>query len=87
MATKKLHLSLIQLQVGSDKAFNVARATKLIKECARDGSKLIALPECFNSPYGTQHFPVYAEEIPAGDTCRALSEAARENQVDCNAEP
>ena len=32
--------------------------------------------ECFNSPYGTKHFPEYAESIP-GPTSAALSEAAR----------
>lgn len=27
------------------------------------GAKLIVLPECFNSPYGCQYFPKYAESI------------------------
>jgi len=36
--------------------------------------------ECFNSPYGTQHFPKYAEEIP-GATSEELKRAARESGV------
>lgn len=36
--------------------------------------------ECFNSPYGTKHFPHYAEAIP-GPTTEALSATARECKV------
>ena len=37
--------------------------------------------ECFNSPYGTQYFKDYAEEIPEGPSCLALQEAAKKNKV------
>jgi hypothetical protein len=33
--------------------------------------------ECFNSPYGTQHFPEYAEHVPGGASTEALAEAAK----------
>jgi hypothetical protein len=46
-------LALIQLAVGEDKVENVSRALSFIKKAKEDGSHLIALPECFNSPYGT----------------------------------
>ncbi len=39
------------------------------------------LKECFNSPYGVKYFPEYSEPIPEGETFKALSQAARENQV------
>lgn len=41
----------------------------------------MALPECFNSPYGTKYFDEYAEEVPSGETSRALSKAAAEAGV------
>jgi predicted amidohydrolase len=46
-------LALIQLAVGEDKAENVKRALSFIKKAKENGSYVIALPECFNSPYGT----------------------------------
>ena len=38
------------------------------------------LQECFNSPYGTQYFPVYAEPVP-GETTQALATVAKECEV------
>lgn len=32
-------------------------------EAAKAGASLVVLPECFNSPYGTQYFPKYAETL------------------------
>ena len=32
-------------------------------EAAKAGASLVVLPECFNSPYGCQYFPKYAEKI------------------------
>lgn len=32
-------------------------------EAAKAGANMIVLPECFNSPYGCQYFPTYAEKI------------------------
>ena len=37
--------------------------------------------ECFNSPYGTQYFREYAEQVPTGPSCEALRAAAAENKV------
>lgn len=81
MVGKRISLALIQLKVGDDKADNVRRAINLVKEATGKGSKLVALPECFNSPYGTKFFSTYAEEVPGGETCQALSAAAKENLV------
>ncbi|KAE8355413.1 carbon-nitrogen hydrolase [Aspergillus coremiiformis] len=58
-----LKLALVQLASGSDKAVNLAHARTKVLEAAQAGAKLIVLPECFNSPYGTQYFPKYAETI------------------------
>ncbi|XP_028157464.1 omega-amidase NIT2 isoform X1 [Ostrinia furnacalis] len=76
-----LKIALVQMAVGPDKAKNVAAAVKEIHKAKKDGAQLVALPECFNSPYGTKFFDEYAEEVPSGETCRALSRAAAENGV------
>lgn len=80
MASSTLRLALIQLNVGMKKAENVSRAIQKIKEAAGNGAQLVALPECFNSPYGTNYFSQYAEAIP-GETTEALSVAAKEHGV------
>jgi hypothetical protein len=49
-------LALIQLAVGEDKVENVRRALSFVKKAKENGSHLIALPECFNSPYGTSEY-------------------------------
>lgn len=76
MATSKLRLALIQMAVGETKSKNVARAVQLIKEAAGGGAQMVALPECFNSPYGINFFPKYAETIP-GESTDALGVAAK----------
>lgn len=48
---------------GADKAVNLSNARSKVLEAAQAGARLIVLPECFNSPYGTQYFPKYAETL------------------------
>jgi len=60
---KPLKLALVQLATGSDKAANLSHARSKVLEASRNGANLIVLPECFNSPYGTQFFPKYAEQL------------------------
>lgn len=66
------------MNVGKDKIDNVTKAINHIRQAAADKNvKLVALPECFNSPYGTKYFDEYAETIP-GYTTGKLSEIAKE---------
>lgn len=67
---KAFNLALIQLGgVGADKEKNLSHARETVLQAAagEKGAKpkpdLVVLPECFNSPYGHIHFPVYAERI------------------------
>lgn len=41
------------MAVGSDKKRNVSKAVEQIHKAKSKGAQLVALPECFNSPYGT----------------------------------
>lgn len=79
-AMSRFRLAVVQLHVTSVKADNLSRARGLIKEAAGQGAKVVVLPECFNSPYGTSFFPEYAERIP-GESTQVLSEAAKESEV------
>jgi omega-amidase len=72
--------ALVQLAVTANKSDNLARAAKLIREAASKGAKVVALPECFNSPYGTSYFHEYAEKIP-GPSTEVLSNAAKESGI------
>ncbi|XP_067157439.1 omega-amidase NIT2 isoform X2 [Apteryx mantelli] len=79
-AMANFRLALIQLQVSAVKSDNLQRACGLVKEASAKGAKVVALPECFNSPYGTQYFKEYAEKIP-GESTQKLSEVAKECSI------
>lgn len=79
--TSKFRLALIQLAVGSNKTDNLTRAVAKVKEAVGGGADIVSLPECFNSPYGTQYFKEYSEPVPSGPSCQALQQAAKDNKV------
>ena len=79
---KNFRLALIQLLVTSSKALNLSNARQKVLEASqKGGAQVVVLPECFNSPYGTQHFPAYSEPLEGGPTSLALSEMAKEAGV------
>ncbi|XP_055590913.1 omega-amidase NIT2-like [Uranotaenia lowii] len=79
MARAGFRIALLQLRVGPSKEENISNALTKIRSAAKDnGARVVALPECFNCPYGTQYFAKYAEEVPTGETCRSLSDVAKE---------
>ncbi|OIW31236.1 carbon-nitrogen hydrolase [Coniochaeta ligniaria NRRL 30616] len=60
---KSVKLALVQLANGADKPRNLLHARAKVLEASKAGAKIIVLPECFNSPYGCQYFPEYAETL------------------------
>ena len=85
---KSVKLACIQLATSSDKAANLSHAASQVAAAAATGSKIVVLPECFNSPYGTKYFPDYAETLlpspPSKEqspSYHALSAMAADNEV------
>jgi predicted amidohydrolase len=85
---QSVKLALVQLAATSDKPSNLSHARKKVLEASRLGAKIVVLPECFNSPYGTKYFSQYAETLlpsPPSEaqspSFHALSSIAKEAQI------
>jgi predicted amidohydrolase len=82
-------LALIQLASTADKAHNLSHArSKVLEASQQHSAKIIVLPECFNSPYGTKYFPKYAETLLPSPPSEAQSpsfHALRKMAMDANA--
>lgn len=81
----KLKVALIQLSGSApDKAANLSRAAQFVAKAMAEqpDTKLVVLPECFNSPYAVDKFREYAEIItPEAQSVKALSEIARQWKI------
>lgn len=77
---RNVRLGIAQLQVTASKADNLLKTAQVVKKLADKGANIVVLPECFNSPYGTEFFEKYAEQVP-GETSSHLSQMAKENNV------
>ena len=58
-----MKLACLQLFVQSSKDLNLQKAAQLVQKASKQGAQVVLLPECFNSPYGTNYFKEYAEPI------------------------
>lgn len=80
MSMNKFRLALLQLAVNSNKAENLEKTSRKIREAASKGAKMVVLPECLGFPTGSSNFAKYAETIP-GESSKMMSRSAKENQV------
>ncbi|XP_055614766.1 omega-amidase NIT2-like [Toxorhynchites rutilus septentrionalis] len=77
-----LKIAALQLGSFSTKKEAIANANNQIRMAAKDkGAKLVILPECWNSPFNTKDFGRNAEQIPNGETSKAMAKAAADNNI------
>lgn len=77
----QVKIGLCQMKVGANKKENLKQALKGIGTVAAKGAQIVLLPEMFNCPYDQAYFRDFAEEIPGGETERALAETARRHAI------
>lgn len=75
-----MKIALLQTPVGFDKQKNLDHACEQVRQAAKNGAKLVILPEMFCCPYSSDYFPAYAEPA-GGHIWQALSHWALENQI------
>ena len=73
----KFKIALCQINVGFDKEKNMEKAEEFVREAAKSGAEIIALPEMFICPYSNKYFREYSE-IEGGNIYNKLSELASE---------
>jgi N-carbamoylputrescine amidase len=80
----RLPVALIQMSCSSDPAKNLRKALEQISKAARQGAKLVCLPELFRSLYfcQKQDYACFdlAEPIP-GPTTKLLAAAAKKHKI------
>ncbi len=75
-------LALIQMLVsGGHKDENLQRAENFINQAARAGASVALLPEALDVGWGHSSALTLADEIPDGEACRRLRDAARTNRI------
>lgn len=81
---REVTIGLVQMHSGDDINENLQKGLEGIKEAAKKGAQIIALPELFRAPYFCQKkddkFFEFAEMFPS-DTVEALKKAAKEHEV------
>lgn len=83
--SQKLKIALIQLKGSStDKQANLQRAATFIERALKEQpeTRIVVLPECFNSPYSVTKFREYAEVIsPESVSVSFLSNLAAKYEI------
>jgi len=76
----KYTLALCQFSPSGDSDENFGKAAHYINKASGAGARIVCLPEIWNSPYGNEYFPKYAEE-EGGASFAFMSNLARENKI------
>ena len=76
---KKFIAAAVQLNSTENKKENLEKIALLVKEAAKKGAKLVALPE--NSNYEGLNFKDTAEEIPNGESFKFFSALAQKYNI------
>lgn len=75
-------LALVQMRViGGDKRTNLQHAVQLVEQAAAAGAQLALLPEAMTLGWTHPSARSEADEIPDGESCRVLRDAARRTGV------
>ena len=75
-------LALIQMRVeGGAKAANLGRAVAHLASAAASGAQVALLPETLSLGWTHRSALTDADEVPDGETCRALRDAARQHGI------
>ncbi|MDR0519499.1 MAG: carbon-nitrogen hydrolase family protein [Clostridiales Family XIII bacterium] len=73
-------LALCQFAASQDRGESFERAERCVAKAVRGGAGVVCLPEIWNSPYGNDYFPEYAER-EGGESFRFMSELAKGNGI------
>jgi len=84
MSSEPFTIGIIQDEASSDRAANLARADRLVREAARRGAQIICLKELFGAPYFCKSQQAdrfdFGEPVP-GPTTAAMQRLAEELKV------
>ncbi len=82
--SRQFTLGLIQMRMGADKTANIAHASDMLRQAAKQGVQVACLPELFASPYFCQsedHTIFNLAEAVDGPTTQAIQQVARETKM------
>ena len=82
MHNNPVKVALVQMLVqGGRSKQNIEHAINLIAEASRQGAHLALLPECMDLGWTHPSSLTSATEIPEGDRCMALMQAAKQHKI------
>ena len=73
-------IALCQMLVTDDKGQNLQNMADHVEEAARNGARIVCLPEIWNSPYDMQRLADYAEPAD-GPSAALMGELARKYEI------